>query len=281
MSTVRISGAFRDTFATQIALIDQAARAIAHLDEDDEWNALAAARRRGSEAARVFGAAPGRYGAGVAREALDGSWQARQDLARAYLDSTSHAFGPKDEGVADPSFAERVAQADAFVHVSDVRERDILDGDAAGDAMGGFAAAAESLGRAPAFYSLDASRAEGPKARTLAEDIARLVRGRLTNARWIEGQLRHGFRGASELAQAVDASSSSPRPRTPSPTPRSTPSTPPMWPIRPYTNACAPQTRPPRRPSSTGWRRRVAEGCGPAGATRSTPISAACGRAAE
>jgi cobaltochelatase CobN len=202
---VRISGAFRDTFATQIALIDQAARAIAHLDEDDEWNALAAARRRGSEAARVFGAAPGRYGAGVAREALDGSWQARQDLARAYLDSTSHAFGPKDEGVADPSFAERVAQADAFVHVSDVRERDILDGDAAGDAMGGFAAAAESLGRAPAFYSLDASRAEGPKARTLAEDIARLVRGRLTNARWIEGQLRHGFRGASELAQAVDA----------------------------------------------------------------------------
>lgn len=202
--TVRISGAFRDTFATQIALIDGAARAIARLDEDDEWNALAAARRRGGELSRVFGAAPGRYGAGVAREALDGSWQAREDLARAYLDNTSRAFGPEDVGIVTPSFAERVAAADAFVHVSDVRERDILDGDAAGDAMGGFAAAAESLGRTPALYSLDASGAE-PKARTLAEDIARLARGRLTNPRWIEGQLRHGFRGAAELAQAVDA----------------------------------------------------------------------------
>lgn len=203
--TVRISGAFRDTFPTQIALLDAAARAIARLDEDDEWNALAAARRRGSEPARVFGAAPGRYGAGVTREALDGSWQAREDLAHAYLDGTSHAFGPEDAGAADPSFAQRVAAADAFVHASDVRERDILDGDAAGDAVGGFSAAAEKLGRTPALYSLDASRADGPKARTLAEDIARLVRGRLTNPRWIEGQLRHGFRGAAELAQAVDA----------------------------------------------------------------------------
>ncbi len=203
--TVRISGAFRDTFAEQLTLLDQAARTVARLDEDDEWNALAAARRRGSAPARVFGAAPGRYGAGVSGQALDGDWDARRELAQAYLDGTSHAFGAADDGAKDASFARRVAEADAFVHVTDVRERDILDGDAAADAIGGFAVAAELLGRAPAIYSVDASRAEGPKARTLHEDIARLVRGRLTNPRWIEAQLRHGWRGAAELAQAVDA----------------------------------------------------------------------------
>jgi cobaltochelatase CobN len=105
----------------------------------------------------------------------------------------------------DESFPQRVEQAEAFVHVSDVAERDILDGDSGADSFGGFAAAAQALGASPALYSLDTSRPQAPKARTLAEDVDRLVRGRLTNPRWIEGQLRHGWRGAAEIAQGVDA----------------------------------------------------------------------------
>ena len=34
--TLRISGLFRDVFPTQIALFDEAVRAVAELDEDDE-----------------------------------------------------------------------------------------------------------------------------------------------------------------------------------------------------------------------------------------------------
>ena len=75
--TIRISGAFRDTFPGQIALLDAAARAVAALDEPDEWNEPAAARRRGEAGARIFGAAPGRYGAAMADRALDGEWATR------------------------------------------------------------------------------------------------------------------------------------------------------------------------------------------------------------
>lgn len=203
--TVRVSGAFRDTFPDQIALLDRAARAVAALEEEDEWNELAAARRRGETLSRVFGSAPGTYGAGVSAQALDGEWRTKRDLGRTYLDSTSHAFGAGGEAQADESFPQRVEQAEAFVHVSDVAERDILDGDSAADAIGGFAAAAQALGASPALYSLDTSRPEAPKARTLEEDVDRLVRGRLTNPRWIAGQLRHGWRGAAEIAQGVDA----------------------------------------------------------------------------
>jgi cobaltochelatase CobN len=203
--TVRVSGAFRDTFPDQIALLDQAARTVAALDEDDDWNELAAARRRGEALSRVFGAAPGLYGAGVAAQALDGEWKSKGDLGRTYLAGTSHAFGIGGEGRRDPSFPQRVEGADAFVHVSDVAERDILDGDSVADSLGGFAAAAQKLGASPALYSLDTSRPHNPRARTVAEDVDRLVRGRLTNPRWIEGQLRHGWRGAAEIAQGVDA----------------------------------------------------------------------------
>jgi cobaltochelatase CobN len=203
--TMRVSGAFRDTFPDQIALLDQAVRTVAALSEDDEWNALAAARRRGGALARVFGAAPGAYGVGVASRALDGEWETRRDLGRTYLEGTSHTYGTEGGARADPSFPERVAHAEAFVHVTDVAERDLLDGDSVADAFGGFAAAAEALGASPALYSLDTSRAAGPKARTLAEDLDRLVRGRLAHPRWIEAQLRHGWRGAAEIAQGVDA----------------------------------------------------------------------------
>ncbi|GJE66004.1 hypothetical protein LNAOJCKE_3218 [Methylorubrum aminovorans] len=201
--TCRVSGAFRDTFPETLSLLDRAARAVAAREEEDEENPLAAARRRGESAARIYGGAPGRYGAGTAEIALDRAWAGRSDLGQAYLAATTHAYG--DAEGADADFAARVAAADAYVHAFDVAERDLLDGDAAADAMGGFFAAASGEGRVPALYSLDVSNPEAPRTRTAAEDIARLIRGRLGHPRWIAAQLRHGYRGAQEFAQGIDA----------------------------------------------------------------------------
>lgn len=204
--TLRVSGAFRDTFPEQIALLDQAVRAIAQLDEEAEWNALAEARRQGGSLARVFGAAFGRYGAGVAGLALDGAWEDRAHLGTAYLAESALTFGGRGaEGALDATFAARVAAAQAFIHTTDVAERDLLDGESVADSFGGFAAAASLTGHAPALYSLDTSRPEAPRARTLGEDLARIVRARLTHPQWIADQLAHGWRGAAELAQGVDA----------------------------------------------------------------------------
>ena len=66
------------------------------------------------------------------------------------------------------------------------------------------AAAAQALGADPVLYSLDTSDPEAPKPRTLAEDIARIVHGRLTHPRWIGSHLAHGWRCAAELAEALD-----------------------------------------------------------------------------
>lgn len=203
--TLRISGAFRDTFPAQIGLLDAAARAVAALDEPDDWNEPAAARRRGETGARIFGAAPGRYGAAMADLALDGAWETRGELGEAYLAASGHAYGGAEgEGRAEPGFAARVRAADAFVHVSDTAGRDILEASSAADVIGGFAAANRRLGGKAASYSLDTSSPDTPRARTLAEDIARIVHGRLTHRRWIDGHLAHGWRGAAELAEALD-----------------------------------------------------------------------------
>ena len=202
--TLRISGLFRDIFETQIALFDLAVRRVAALDEEGADNPLAEAARQGRDLARVFGTAPGSYGARAGDLALDGAWKSRDDLGEAYLGAVTHSYGSSD-APAGEGFRRRVSAADVLVHPQDDRERDLLDGDGVADFAGGFAAAAAVLGNAPELYHLDTSRPEAPKARLLVEEIARVVRGRLTNPRWLAGMLAHGHRGVAEIAQSVDA----------------------------------------------------------------------------
>ncbi|HTR86128.1 MAG TPA: cobaltochelatase subunit CobN [Reyranella sp.] len=204
--TLRISGLFRDIFEGQIALFDLAVRRVAALDEEDADNPLADARRAGRDLARIFGGAPGSYGARAGDLALDGVWQTRADLGEAYLSAVTHAYGGTESmREAGDDFRGRVSEANVLVHPQDDGERDLLDGDGVADFAGGFAAAAALLGNEPELYHLDTSKPETPKARLLSEEIARIVRGRLTNPRWIAGMLAHGHRGVAEIAQGVDA----------------------------------------------------------------------------
>jgi len=90
------------------------------------------------------------------------------------------------------------------VHVQDMAEQDVLDADAFAEHEGGFSAAAQALGNTPALYHVDAAREAAPKVRTLNEEVARVLRARAINPKWIAGQMRHGYRGASEIAKTVD-----------------------------------------------------------------------------
>ncbi|UFN47802.1 cobaltochelatase subunit CobN [Roseomonas sp. OT10] len=205
--TLRVSGLFRDAFAAQIALFDEAVRAVAARDEAAEWNPLAeAARGLSGEAfrratTRIYGAAPGAYGAGTG-EALGAG---REALGAAYLAGSAAAYGAGLEGAADPEgFRARVAAASAFLHPQDHDGTDLLDGPEHGAHAGGFAAAATMLGNAPALYHGDTSDPQRPTVRGLAEAIARVTRGRAANPAWIAGQMRHGYRGAAEIARAVE-----------------------------------------------------------------------------
>ncbi len=205
--TLRISGLFRDVFPAQIALFDDVVREVAALDEAPEDNPLAASVKSGSAdtGRRIFGAAPGAYGIGLSRTLADGEWTDRDALGEAYLQATSHAYGVNAEAVAAaPDFRSRVAEADAFVHVQDMPGQDVLDSDAFAEHEGGFAAAASTLGNHPALYHADTTDPARSKVRTVREEVARVLRARATNPRWLVGQMRHGYRGAAEIAQTVD-----------------------------------------------------------------------------
>jgi cobaltochelatase CobN len=205
--TWRISGLFRDMFPTQIALIDAAANAVAGRDEDASENPLAARTRAdGKISPRIFGTSPGTYGAGVEDLLSSGDWAAREEVGRAYLDATSHAYGGAEgKGISAPgAFEGRVAEADLLVHTGDDPGRDILEGSADVAFIGGFSAALAALGRNADVIVLDTTDPQKPKPRSVGEAVSRVVRARAVNPRFISGQMRHGPRGASEFAETVD-----------------------------------------------------------------------------
>jgi cobaltochelatase CobN len=199
--TLRISGLFRDVFPTLPVLFEQAAAALAARDEPDAENPY-----RAAAGPRVFGPAPGEYGVGVVEAVTEFTPATAGDAGEAWLAASAFAYGGTKDGMAArPALEARTAATDAFIHTQDLPETDLLSAPAYVAHEAGFAAAARRLGgAAPTLYHADTATADAPRIRTLAEEIARAVRGRAANPRWLEGQMRHGFRGAAEIASTLD-----------------------------------------------------------------------------
>jgi cobaltochelatase CobN len=220
--TLRISGFFRDAFANLVHLVDRALEMVAQLPEPDEQNYIAkhfrAERERklraglGPDAAertslyRIFGSQPGSYGAGVLPLIDAGNWGDAADLARAYEAWGAFAYTRSEYGVdAVPEFRSRFADIAVAVKNQDNREHDILDSDDYLQYHGGMIATVRSLsGRAPHQYHGDSSDPSRVRVRDLQAEVRRVFRSRAVNPKWIEGMMRHGYKGGFEMAATTD-----------------------------------------------------------------------------
>ena len=198
--TLRISGLFRDAFPTLCAMFGQAVRAIAARDEPADRNPFVGA----PAASRVFGPAPGRYGVGLGDSVDTYTPEARRSAGEAWLAASSHAFDGQAEHADPAGIRARIAAADLFVHVQDLPETDLLLAADYAAHEAGFAAAQAVTGGNAAAYHLDATDPDRPRARPLPEEIARVVRARAAHPGWIAGMMRHGYRGAAEIAATLD-----------------------------------------------------------------------------
>jgi len=106
---------------------------------------------------------------------------------------------------APEAFEKRLGQMQIVLQNQDNREHDILDSDDYYQFQGGMTAAIRNLqGKNPETYFGDNSIPEKPKVRQLRSEIARVYRSRAVNPKWIEGAMRHGYKGAFEIAATVD-----------------------------------------------------------------------------
>jgi cobaltochelatase CobN len=220
--TVRISGFFRDAFPNVVALIDRAVELVATVDEPDDRNYLRRHVRReesqllgsglprnlASQQARyrVFGSKPGSYGAGLLNLIDERNWKTDADLAEVYIAWGSYAYTAREHGVAAAEpFKRRLSQVAVAVQNQDNREHDIFDSDDYFQFHGGMIAAIRSLtGENPAAYFGDTANPDHVRVRDLADEARRVFRSRVVNPKWIASVMRHGYKGAFEMAATVD-----------------------------------------------------------------------------
>ncbi|WP_432817331.1 cobaltochelatase subunit CobN [Sulfitobacter sp. JB4-11] len=198
--TLRVSGLFRDVFPGLAQLFETGATALAEREEAADMNPYK------TRTPRVFGPKPGLYGMNMETAMLDYSDAGRAAAGEAWLRASEWAIDAKGEVHQDRAALEaQLETVDGFAHVQDLMESDVLLSSDYASHEGGFAAAMAHLGAAtPALYHIDSATPDRPRARSMAEEIARVVRGRAANPDWANGMMRHGFRGAAEVAATLD-----------------------------------------------------------------------------
>lgn len=219
--TARISGLFRDTMPAVASLMDRAVLLAASRNEADEDNfirrhieedseELAASGMEKEEAYRaaafrIFGDAPGTYGAGVGAVLEEKNWETVDDLARVYVRWGAHAYGGAVKGTYMPErFEKRLAVMDITVKNEDDHDTNMLASDDYNAYHGGMIASVRSLrGRAPRSYCGDATDRSRPVLRSISEEAKRIFRSESINPKYIEGMMQHGYKGAADLANMV------------------------------------------------------------------------------
>ncbi len=220
--TLRISGLFRDAFPNLISLFDRAVRLVVDVVEPESENPIRARvhqeqshwRSRGysEEQAqdrscwRIFGSKPGAYGAGLQGLIEGQNWTTQADLAQAYLNWSGYAYTGQGHGQSAPEALRRqLADLQIVLHNQDNREHDLLDSDDYYQFQGGMVAAVKTLSsQDPKAYFGDHSRPQRPQVRPLQQEIAKVYRSRVINPKWIAGVMRHGYKGAFEMAATLD-----------------------------------------------------------------------------
>ena len=219
--TARISGLFRDTMPSVMELMEEAVNLVKGLDESWEENYIkkhveqdaAELEQEGTDKEtayeqaswRIFGCPPGGYGAGVAHMIEAKNWESVHDLADVYVRWGAHVYGKKMQGAFLPQlFRKRLATIEITIKNTDNHEVHLLNSDDFNAYCGGMNAAVHSIrGKMPRCYIGDSADRAKAETRSLGEEIRRVFRGESMNPKYIQGMKKHGYKGASDLANLV------------------------------------------------------------------------------
>ena len=220
--TARISGLFRDTMPTVINVMDKAVLLAAAQDEPEDLNFVRkhvqtdAKELEQSEglkqneawrqaAFRIFGDAQGTYGAGVAALLESKNWETLQDIADVYVRWGGHAYGGKTKGVYMPKlFRKRMGSLDITIKNEDNHETNMLSSDDYNAYHGGMIAAVRAIkGSAPRSYCGDSTDRTRVTMHSVQEEAKRIFRSESINPKYIQGMMKHGYKGAADMANMI------------------------------------------------------------------------------
>jgi cobaltochelatase CobN len=213
--TLRITGVLRDSWPDAIGLLDDAVLLAASQNEPDDMNFI---RKHTKQLAdeleregldrierrstiRIFGDPPGTFGAGVDLALKASAWKDDKDLARYFVQASSHAYGREltgDRAVSE--FVSGVRRTDVTYDVTSTRRYDMLSSGFSAEVHGGFRLLKKTLG------GLDVKQYQGSTERageeavfSLNDKLDECLNETMFNPLWKQAMKENGYTGGSEI----------------------------------------------------------------------------------
>lgn len=218
---VHMTGIFRDMFPNLIEDLNHIFQRVTELDEPEDQN-LFKAHSRKTEAgmleagydqetaadlagARIFGPAEGQYGTTVGRLMETKSWDSEEELGQAYSASQQHIYSRLQRGRPEPELYRSHLQAvDIVSQIRSNHEHEVIDSDHYYEYFGGLSKSVELAGGNRAEIHISDTTGEKTVTESAKQAIARGVRTRLTNPKWIDALLQHPYHGTQQIARRFD-----------------------------------------------------------------------------
>lgn len=218
---IQAASLFRDTFPDRMRLLDRAARLAATARDGDNYVAehvteterelkkagMAAADARTLAGARVFSNSAGGYGTGlVASIERSGNYSSSEGLTEAYLARTGAVYTEGFEwGRPVPeAYRAHLRHTDAVTLSRSTNVVGALTLDHYFEYLGGMTmAVGDTTGTSPETYLADVRSPGQPRLETAREALARGLRGKFWNPKWIRELKAEGFSGAVEMSQTA------------------------------------------------------------------------------
>lgn len=151
---------------------------------------------------RIFGTAPGAYGAGINRLVeRSGSWDDRKQLGKAYINRMGHAYGINLQGQpAHQALRQQLIHIDTTYLGRASNLYGLLDNNDAFDYLGGLNLAIETLTEsAPRSAVIHHANTAQLRIDALPTALLSELRGRFLNPQWIKPLMQEGYAGARTM----------------------------------------------------------------------------------
>lgn len=218
---INICGFFRDMFPNILEDFNKIFKMLWELSETDEENYFKANSKKiynkligegysKEEAlelscARIFGPKEAEYGTSITKLIETSNWTSETQIGEQYVKSLKHVYSTNFRGKEFKGLLERnLEAADIVSQIRSSNEYEVTDLDHYYEFFGGLSKSIEiAKGKKAEVYISDTT-SERVETETIDKSIARGVRTRLLNPKWIDAMLEHKYHGVQKISERFE-----------------------------------------------------------------------------
>ncbi|WP_392486533.1 cobaltochelatase subunit CobN [Haloimpatiens sp. FM7315] len=214
--TINICGFFRDMFPNLIDNLTDIFNRIYDLDENDEENYFKANAKKiykklikegycekdafDFSISRIFGPREGEYGTGITDLIDNKNWNSEREIGSLFLNNLQYVYNRNFRGrEVRGLYEENLNTVDLISQIRSSNDYEIIDLDHYYEFFGGLSKSVELIkGSKVKMYIVDTTKSD-LTVEKIDKSIARGVRTRLLNPKWINAMLNHKYHGGQSI----------------------------------------------------------------------------------